>query len=690
MIKEFDDFFNSGKKIDVRELKVPEYVNFINDWRDFTYPTGHVIFDKSICGCGFTEYCLGNIYPTILCSPRKILLENKIEQHKDDLNMYYFRNERDSSVSNYDTEIGGLTKEEIQKIEGNVSNIIDEKTKEDYLIKIKSKLSDWLNSCQYSNPKILVTYDSLKHVVDVLGNRLERFNIVIDEFQSVFVDSSFKADTELDFVQLLKQFHNQNVLYLSATPMLERYLGIVDYFNELPFYKLIWPDSKIEVINIDREYTSSINTSCSKLIHEYKAGIFPRKILSDKSVHYSKELVFFVNSVKTICDLIRKNKLTPEECNIICSQTDYNRSKIKKLGAGFDYGKVPLKGEKNKMFTFCTRTAYLGADFYSDSAFTVICSNINIKTLIVDISLDLPQIVGRQRLDSNVFKSDVKIFYTGKSKRTSDVTLDEFISNEDSKEEKTKIQLDAYNKMEEYEKLVYSEKFIDYIKSYSYTKDYVGVDSNTGFATYNHLAKISSLRSYEISRPDYQEKVLVKRDMDYNNSFNLCNNKYDNDSLNEFIESFRNEFKQDENFIRRMKMYYKLVTEFSDIYQQNIKVFNSIIPIYYQGYMNLLGPDRIKANGYIEIDIKNEANSILNYNEIKAKILINFKPGNKYSSKDVKQILKGIYSKLNIDKAAKASELENYFKLKECKVLNSDTGKWDRGFEILGIKEDII
>lgn len=50
------------------------------------------------------------------------------------------------------------------------------------------------------------------------------------------------------------------------------------------------------------------------------------------------------------------------------------------------------------MFTFCTRTVYLGADFYSLCARSFIFSDSNIDSLAVDISEDLPQILGRQRL----------------------------------------------------------------------------------------------------------------------------------------------------------------------------------------------------------------------------------------------------------------------------------------------------
>ncbi|MBR2246816.1 MAG: hypothetical protein IJ880_07330, partial [Bacilli bacterium] len=63
------------------------------------------------------------------------------------------------------------------------------------------------------------------------------------------------------------------------------------------------------------------------------------------------------------------------------------------------------------MFTFCTRTVYLGADFYSTNARTFIISDANTETLAVDISLDLPQILGRQRLEENPWKNSAEFYY---------------------------------------------------------------------------------------------------------------------------------------------------------------------------------------------------------------------------------------------------------------------------------------
>lgn len=69
------------------------------------------------------------------------------------------------------------------------------------------------------------------------------------------------------------------------------------------------------------------------------------------------------------------------------------------------------------MFTLCTRTVYLGADFYSTCARSFIFSDANIDCLSVDISLDLPQILGRQRLDCNPWKNCAELYYKLNTKK---------------------------------------------------------------------------------------------------------------------------------------------------------------------------------------------------------------------------------------------------------------------------------
>ena len=79
------------------KIVVPHGIKYISEWTDYKLPLGHIIVDKGVTGCGYTEFCLTNDNPVILCSPRKLLLENKNDQHqkRGDWNILYLENKND-------------------------------------------------------------------------------------------------------------------------------------------------------------------------------------------------------------------------------------------------------------------------------------------------------------------------------------------------------------------------------------------------------------------------------------------------------------------------------------------------------------------------------------------------------------------------------------------------------------------
>ena len=95
-------------------LKVPKDVEFISLWKDYAIPTGHCIVDKGVTGCGYTEMCLRNDLNVILCSPRKLLLKNKKQQHLADTNILYLENEgagwekEKERIENENSDVDGI------------------------------------------------------------------------------------------------------------------------------------------------------------------------------------------------------------------------------------------------------------------------------------------------------------------------------------------------------------------------------------------------------------------------------------------------------------------------------------------------------------------------------------------------------------------------------------------------------
>ena len=653
-------------------LNVPVGIKFISDWKELELPKGHYILNKIVTGCGFTEYFLNNNIPTILCSPRKALLGNKHRQHKiDGRPTYLYKNKFDTETN---MDIGSAEKMSIENVIEDPNQILE------YNRDLQGYIETNYNIFNDVIPKILVTYDSLWHVLEVINNisptLLEQFQVVVDEFQSIFSDASFKATTELGFLTYLQNV--PNVCYLSATPVLDRYLSELDEFKNLPYYELVWDSSMITKPVINRKKIVSIPEACYNIIQEYKNGIYPRKYYNNQIIE-SKEVVFYINSVTDICKIIKKANLKENEVNVICAHDSKNLKKLKKVGIK-DYGIVPLKGQPHKQFTFCTRTVYIGTDFYSTNASTVICSDCNLSSMSLDISLDIPQIIGRQRLDENIFKHDVTFFYKTSKLDLSKDKFDELV-NKKIKETNTNINLFNSNIEKDQKDLVVSMTrdqviFNRYKKNYSCV-----VDTPTGpKIIFNKLVLLSEQRAWELQQLNYKDEVTVLKSLQ-EEGFDC--QLYTEENL-VLIQEFLQEFNQDRNFKRCMRLYCSFLDQYPTLFSILLKI--SEIPNTFHMYYELLGHDGIRAYSYEELPLRNEVEIKLKVPEIRTAILFSFQPGNKYSRGYIKEKLQEIYDQLGFKKKAKAADLEEYFELRRVKIKNSILNKYDEGFEIIQLK----
>ena len=649
-------------------INVPSEIRYISDWIDFdnNILLRHSIINKTVTGCGFTHYCLTNSIPTILCSPRKFLLENK---HSQLPGTYLVINNGEKALE-VDQDLNSKDYSKNKDNEPDTNEIFN------IIYNLKSNLSQYLLNCHLSQktPKILVTYDSLKHVLDVLGESIKEFSVIVDEFQNIFIDSRFKASTELNFVEYLQCC--PNVTYLSATPMLEEYLEQLDEFKDLPYYEFIWDPSKIIKANITRKRVRSITSEVCDIIKDYKNGKFPRKVLEDGTIYESREAVFYLNSVKNIYTIINKMKLNQSEVNVICSNIPKNIQKLKKLRISI--GTAPKKGEPHKMFTFCTRTVYSGADFYSTNASTIICSDCNVDSLAVDISLDLPQIIGRQRLEENVFKYDATLLYKLSNSECSEENF-QWIVN--SKLSESKVILDSVeNLISDINKF---NKYIEFcrlnIKVNKYNSDYVGISEKAGQLKINNLVLIAEKRAFQIQSSTYRDDINLYNELSEN--FNISDISLSLD-INLELQNFLQDFEIDNNFERRIILYCEFIKKFYNIIRTTDIPG---VPQEYKNYMNLLGPDRIRALGSSRGELEREYQIITSGDTRKEIIFNTFQIQQRYTLKEIKEKLGEIYSSLNISKTPKASDLEEYYEVKKC-TINFPSGKRENGLEIIKIK----
>ena len=619
-------------------------IKYISEWSEYKIPQGHCIVDKGVTGCGYTEYTLTNNLPTVLCSPRKLLLENKSEQHQGDINILYLKNE--------------------------IKNIND-------IAILRNKIKNHIFLCDEENLpiKFLVTYDSSHYIIDILKelNLLDDFYFIIDEFQSIFLDAFFKSEVEFDFVEYLQDC--PNVLYLSATPMLDKYLERINEFKNLPFYEIDWSmTGVVENIIIQRKFSTALTTDCIKIVNQYLQGKFPSTFTSDNKIVFSKEAVFYFNSISDIIRVINKVGLTEDQVNIICANDKENQDKLSKIG--HNIGKIPLKGETNKMFTFCTKTAYIGSDFYSDCASSYVFADPNIKSLALDISLDLPQIVGRQRNRENPFKNNIVIFYRTIRKAEME-SYDLFLEKQNKRKESTKKLLDIYNKVTPEEQKEYIRKLKNDIKTSKYEDDFVGISKKTGEPVYNSFIEISQERGWEVSQKDYQDKISVTKSLE---SISSNISEYQSDLEKEVQNFLDNKFYSTGIFREKMKMY----CEFMDKYQGNKEVsdiiYFKIKDPKYRKYYNFYGTKGCSAKKYQKENLEIGMIDISKESELSSVVYKKFQIGGKYTLKEIKQILQNIYRDLGITSKAKATDLDKYFSLTRTKFSDPKTKKRIEGY----------
>ncbi len=612
-------------------VKVPYGTQFISEWPGYELPRGlHCVINKMVTGCGFTEYCLTCKDNIILCSPRKLLLENKRAQHIKDPNILYLEN---------NTTEGG--------------SVLD----------MMKTLDKHIDKCQNLDlpVKVMVTFDSLKHLTKHIEETrpqdfLDSFIFVVDEFQCIFLDAFFKPEVELTFLENLANV--KSVIYLSATPMLEKYMMKLDEFKDLTYYVLDWTETgAIETIKLQRKFCRSIGTEVGKIIDQYLRGDYP-KTFRDGKWYESREAVFYVNSVKDILRIIQLKHLTPENTIVICSETDENKKKLKKKG--FDTSKVPLKDEQYPMFMFCTRSVYAGVDMYSNCASTFIFADPNIDSLAMDISIDLPQIIGRQRNKENVFKNEITLFY--KTTKTENLTSrEEFDAKQEIRRNNTYSLLETWDGMKKDAQLVLREKCKSDIKVNKYAKDFISISGKTGKIVYNYLIEIADERAWDVIQKDYQDSVCVTRAI--RDTLGDEGEEYKG-IYGEVVTKFFNEFLAAPTLADKMKLYCK----FRDKHSGNTEIENILVTKIsdqrYNTYYSAYGTKECKAKRYRFNELEKMASDAAKEDKLKIEILREFKVGDIILKAQIKQKLKEIYIRLGIKKTPKATDLEEWFVLK--------------------------
>lgn len=608
-------------------IKIPANIKYLTErekfieefGKPFELPNG--ILNKEIPGCGATTVALTDEHKTIICSPRNELLKNKHEQYPDTLLV-----------------IGGVDTKEIEA---------------------------YLQTAEL--PKILVSYDSVYKLIGCIKYKSD-WRVVVDEFQCLLADSSFKSEIELHFLDNSRSF--PYVTFLSATPILDKYLEQIDYFKDMNYYQLDWEEK--DIVRVYRERTKNPINAALEIVRYYQNGNYPSVYVNGERI-YSKECVIFLNSVNNIVNIIKQTELKPEEVNIIVGNSDDNDRQIARIGEGFKRGRIPLKGETHKKFTFCTSTAYAGCDFYSTNAATFVISDCNRPNTAVDIATELVQIAGRQRLACNPFRQFLTFVYNVNAEEVELETFNEHLCR------KVNVTLDEIRDNNNAGEALRAKRIKDFRRipdNVKYQDSYTMYDEQKGEFVFNRLAYVNEQYCFDVQKFNYRNGVIVKKLLQ-DNSFDVSENQ----TYAVYQEQLKHLIKK-EPFVDRMQAYCEYRAKQGLIVNLAMSTLESKYPEL-RYYYEALGADRIKALNYKEKKLLNEIHIMKTKNKIRHELHGIIHIGDRILTTDIQQTLHDVYDRLGIDKSPKATDLNEFFEIHPVKIPTANGRK--NGFEIRGI-----
>ena len=629
-------------------VPVTQGVEYVNDWRDNfggyeldkVIMRGKVIINKVVTGCGFTTYSLSNGINTILASPRLRLIQNKVEQfNKIEQQCFYFNREK------------GYT---------GVQKSIEQ---------LKTEFALYYKECRDNNRplKLLVTYDSFCNLADMLEsfgiNISEEFNITVDESHCLVKDIRLKEYCNKSVLSnfIRRLFTYRNVTFISATPIIDYLQWIDEFRNEyVEYYELQW-DNVGQVITrtyncnsaldaFNQVYGNYLNSTDDEGRH-----IFDAIYNGDGTAYYSREAVVFLNSVKEIRSILRKyvgdRSISPNDVTVICADNKENLKALHSVDRRLKITtSIPKKNELHTTWTFVTRTAFEGVDFYSPSASTYVVANYNVDSLSLDIVSDIPQILGRQRRKDNPFREIVHIFYKD-NKRI--VTDDEFRDSQQQKMEKSMKQISIWKTADVSCKTIALENIANLISSNP--NEYYLTTTN-GVPEINNLIMMSEMYCRDILRNHHQWFVMNSNN--YGKTYSMP------------VQKLKDELCMANSKEEMLRVAYHYFTNYNpDLIPEYFTMFQNegFKDVAY--YYNLVSPERIKANGFAPSRIENEIANKNKENEIASLVVWEFTRGDVYSKKEVKEKLQGIYDRLGVKKTAKSTDLFNYI---ECSPTKKD------------------
>jgi len=598
------------KDSNIIEIEAPKGCKWLSQFMD-KLPV-NCLFDKGITGCGGTELALRNGKNTIIAVPYVALVDNKTsqDQHKD----------------------------RVLGVHGSIS---------------KDTIESYIND--YEVKKIMVVYDSLPRVVDILTKMgIDVFNdffLLVDEWHILFNSYAFRSEAIKNLLKLAPMF--KEVTYMTATPIEQEYL--FKEFKALPITKVKWND--IEKINITLIQANSVTNSVCKFV--------------DKAIDNRMfgNLHIFVNSVKFISNVIKKTGLTPEQVKIVCSKNETFGKASNQDKLGYEH-RIGSPSDAPKKINFYTSTCFEGCDIYDEQGLTYIVSDGNNPYTLIDISTLLIQICGRIRNAEN--KNITHIF--SKTRYLGNTSFEEFLLKISEDSNRAKRLIDNLNSCNKEDRLMVLNGF-----KKNYCADiYVSIEEDKLYLDQN-LVNLDIV-NFKIATGVYCNRIAYIKELEKNNinavsskyeyntaSDKLCENPNAKVQFKDVFEEYANLKKQDRG----------IVTNYRMICIKNER------PLVVEAF-DTLGEERVKELKYHVGNIRAELikkSCLAKGKQIKEMLSLKITPFKRYRTAYIIDVVKEVFKELEVKRVAKASELKRYFTVKGSVV--KEDGKSVRTMEIL-------
>ena len=552
------------------------------------------LFDKGKVGCGGTSLAIECDKPYVICVPFVSLVENKLAQYPNE-------RRKEAILGVY----AGINKTDIKK----------------YIESVEC-------------PKIVITYDSLYKVMDIINPK--EYNLLIDEYHLLFNQYSFRREAIQSVLKCYNKF--KTYTFMTATPLEEEF--ILDELKDINLIKQDWDD----VINVKVQAVKCENVEAStiKLIDGFLNG------------QVEGNAYIFVNSVDFIKNIIKKAKLTSNNTRVIYSKN--NKTKLS----------IPNSTvlDEPKKINLLTSTVFEGSDIYDENGRIIIVSDPSKANTLLDISTSIQQIAGRIR-NSKYINWITHIYSTT---RYSDLSYEEFKKLNLKNIEETKIAVEAYNKLPDIAKKKLRE----------FTADaYIKLDWDDIFEFDPNMAKIDMF-NYKVSRGLYSARANLSKE-------------YINKGFDKVVDQSDNSIKIDLN--KTSYTFKDIIKEVREEYETTYKLTTPILNDALIKYpwlldaINKLGFEKMATLNYRVSKIKDEllkvSDKTIN-NKISIKLNKDISLGMWYSNKEIKNMLINAFKIANINNIPKATDINKFYEVKRSN--RRIDGKQVDGYIILGKK----